>query len=140
LSDRYAQREQELIANMSENPEGFWKNPTMSEVRFQEMLLALQNDLSYSRGVLGDADEIPQLLKIPTGAKNDPIIFSGQGQFETLLIQAAATPIKERDKFKDLYIQFTPSEAEDRNIPVPKNAPFVRLKIADLPLPIMPGM
>lgn len=132
LSDRYAVAEQNLIRQMAEDPEGFWKNPDMSEVRFSEMMRVLQNELSFNRGILSDSTEIPQIRAMPTGTANDPIMFSGPGQFESLSIQIANTPANQRNKFDNLTIRFTASEAQARNIPVPQGQSYVDLKLGDI--------
>ena len=109
LSDRYAVREQELITQLNENPEGFWKNPDMSTVRFQELMRILQNELSFSRGVLSDQDNIPVLNAIPTGSKNDPIMFSAPGQYDYLAISAANAGGS--DKLKGTFLRMSGDEA-----------------------------
>ncbi len=127
LSDRYAVKEQELIAELNENPEGFWKNPDMSTVRFQELMRILQNELSFSRGVLSDETEIPLLNTIPTGSKNDPLMFSAPGQFDYLAISAAnAGGI---DKLKGTFLRMSGDEARARGISVGANQPYIDLEI-----------
>ena len=114
LSDRYAVREQELIAQLNEDPVGFWKNPDMSTVRFQELMRVLQNELTFARGIISDQEDIPILREIPTGSKNDPIIFEAPVQFESLTITAAnAGGI---DKLDGLFIEMTAGEAQRQGI------------------------
>lgn len=127
LSDRYAVREQELITQLNENPEGFWKNPDMSTVRFQELMRILQNELSFSRGVLSDQDNIPVLNAIPTGSKNDPIMFSAPGQYDYLAISAANAGGS--DKLKGTFLRMSGDEARARGISVGANQPYIDLEI-----------
>ena len=114
LSDRYAVREQELIAQLNEDPVGFWKNPDMSTVRFQELMRILQNELTFARGIISDQEKIPILREIPTGGKNDPIIFEAPGQYEALTITAATAG--GLDKLNGLFIEMTPEEARRQGI------------------------
>jgi len=114
LSDRYAVREQELIAQLNEDPVGFWKNPDMSTVRFQELMRVLQNELTFARGIISDQEKIPILREIPTGGKNDPIIFEAPGQFEALTITAATAG--GNDKLNGLFIEMTAEEARRQGI------------------------
>jgi len=129
LSDRYAVAEQQLIREMAENPEGFWKNPNMSEVKFQEMMRVLQNELSFNRGLLSDSDEIPQLNAIPTGSVNDPFMYGAPGQFEYLTITMANAG--NRDALNGRVIRMTASEAQRNGIPqnLWKGKDFVDLEI-----------
>ena len=114
LSDRYAVREQELIAQLNEDPVGFFKNPNMSKVRFQELMRYLQNDLSFNRGILSDSNEIGYLNKIPTGTANDPIIFEAPGQFDYLSITAANAG--GADKLNGMFIRMSAAEARRQGI------------------------
>ena len=114
LSDRYAVREQELIAQLNEDPVGFFKNPKMSKVRFQELMRYLQNDLSFNRGILSDSNEIGYLNKIPTGTANDPIIFEAPGQFDYLSITAANAG--GADKLNGMFIKMSAAEARRQGI------------------------
>lgn len=114
LSDRYAVREQELIAALNEDPAGFFKNPDMSTVRFQELMRILQNELTFARGIISDQEDIPILREIPTGGKNDPIIFEAPGQYEALTITAATAGGK--DKLDGLFIEMTAEEARRQGI------------------------
>ena len=114
LSERYAVREQELIAQLNEDPVGFFKSPNMSTVRFQELMRYLQNDLTYNRGILEDRNEIGYLNKIPTGTANDPIIFEAPGQFDYLSITAQNAGGV--DKLKGMFIRMTAAEARRQGI------------------------
>lgn len=127
LSDRYAVREQELITQLNEDPVGFFKNPDMSTVRFQELMRILQNELSFSRGVLSDQDTIPVLNAIPTGSKNDPIMFSAPGQYDYLAISAANAGGS--DKLKGTFLRMSGDEARARGISVGANQPYIDLEI-----------
>ena len=114
LSDRYAVREQELIRELNEDPVGFFKNPNMSKVRFQELMRYLQNDLTFNRGILQDKDKIGYLNRIPTGTANDPIIFEAPGQFDYLSITAQnAGGI---DKLDGMFIRMTAAEARRQGV------------------------
>lgn len=133
LSDRYAVAEQNLIRQMAEDPEGFWKNPNMTEVKFSEMMRVLQNELSFNRGVLSDSTEIPQVRTLPTGSANDPIMFSSPGHWESLTIQINNNPQGYRDgKYDGVTVRFTKSEAEARGISVPAGQQYVDVTIGAL--------
>ena len=127
LSERYAVAEQNLIRQMADDPEGFWKNPNMSEVKFTEMMRTLQNELSFSRGILADSANIPQIRTLPTGTANDPIMFSAPGQFEALAISAANAGGSE--KLKGTYIRMSGDEARARGISVGANQPYIDLQV-----------
>ena len=114
LSDRYAVREQELIAQLNEDPVGFFKSPEMSTVRFQELMRYLQNDLTFYRGILSDSEEIGYLNKIPTGTRNDPIIFEAPGQYDYLSITAANAG--GADKLNGMFIEISADEARRQGI------------------------
>ncbi len=83
LSDRYAVAEQNLITQLSEDPAGFFKNPNMAAVRFQELMRVLQNELSFNRAVLGESDFI-RVERVPTGTDNDPFIYNAYGHYDYL--------------------------------------------------------
>tara|TARA_R100001591_G_scaffold43935_1_gene55169 strand:- start:9918 stop:12482 length:2565 start_codon:yes stop_codon:yes gene_type:complete len=114
LSDRYAVREQELIAQLNEDPVGFFKSPNMSTVRFQELMRYLQNDLTFNRGILEDRDQIGFLNRIPTGTANDPIIFEAPGQFDYLSITAQNAG--GADKLNGMFIRMTAAEARRQGV------------------------
>jgi|TARA_E500000305_G_scaffold111650_1_gene126498 hypothetical protein len=130
LSDRYAVREQELIAQLNEDPVGFFKNPDMSTVRFQELMRYLQNDLTFNRGILDDKNEIGFLNRVPTGTANDPIIFEAPGQFDYLSITAQNAG--GADKLNGMFIRMTAAEARrqgiDQNL-IPANGSDLMLEI-----------
>ena len=83
LSDRFAVAEQNLITQLSEDPAGFFKNPNMAAVRFQELMRLLQNELSFNRAVLGESDFI-RVERVPTGTDNDPFIYNAYGHYDYL--------------------------------------------------------
>lgn len=133
LSDRYAVAEQNLIRQMAEDPEGFWKNPNMTEVKFSEMMRVLQNELSFNRGILSDSAEIPQVRTLPTGSANDPIMFSSPGHWESLTIQINNNPQAYADgKYDGVTVRFTKSEAQARGIAVPAGQDYVDVTVGSL--------
>ena len=83
VSDRFAVAEQNLITQLSEDPAGFFKNPNMAAVRFQELMRLLQNELSFNRAVLGESDFI-RVERVPTGTDNDPFIYNAYGHYDYL--------------------------------------------------------
>jgi hypothetical protein len=111
LSDRYAVAEQNLIKELAEEPEGFFRNPEMSAVRFQELLRTLQNELSENRALLGDTD-ILRVREVPTGTVNDPFLYTSPGHFEYLSIAAA-----NGGNLDGMYMRMTASEAQQAGLP-----------------------
>ena len=111
LSDRYAVAEQTLITSLAEDPEGFFRNPEMSAVRFQELLRTLQNELSENRALLGDTD-ILRVREVPTGTVNDPFLYTSPGHFEYLSIAAA-----NGGNLDGMYMRMTASEAQQAGLP-----------------------
>ena len=111
LSDRYAVAEQQLITQLAEDPAGFFRNPEMSAVRFQELLRTLQNELSENRALLGDTD-ILRVREVPTGTANDPFLYTSPGHFEYLSIAAA-----NGGNLDGMYMRMTASEAQQAGLP-----------------------
>ena len=111
LSDRYAVAEQTLITQLAEDPAGFFRNPEMSAVRFQELLRTLQNELSENRALLGDTD-ILRVREVPTGTANDPFLYTSPGHFEYLSIAAA-----NGGNLDGMYMRMTASEAQQAGLP-----------------------
>lgn len=134
LSEKYALGEQKaIIEQMAQDPNGFWKNPNMTEVRFAEMMRTLQNELSFARGVLADKQDIPQVRTLPTGSANDPIMFSGPGEWDALTIQIAQNPQAYNEgKYDKITVRFTRREAEARGIAVPAGKDYVDLEVGSL--------
>tara|TARA_R100000700_G_scaffold41260_1_gene60988 strand:+ start:6021 stop:8462 length:2442 start_codon:yes stop_codon:yes gene_type:complete len=131
LSDRFAVKEQEMIKELAQDPKGFWKSAKMSEVKFVEILRNLQNELSYNRGLVEEKLEIPYLTAMPTGTANDPFLFSGHGQYDTLMILSAKPGGKARLAGK--FIRMTKAEAVRQGLGhlVPQGESHVDLKIGD---------
>jgi hypothetical protein len=111
LSDRYAVAEQQLITQLAEDPAGFFRNPEMSAVRFQELLRTLQNELAENRALLGETD-ILRVREVPTGTVNDPFLYTSPGHFEYLSIAAA-----NGGNLDGMYMRMTASEAQQAGLP-----------------------
>ena len=111
LSDRYAVAEQQLITQLAEDPSGFFKNPDMSAVRFQELMRTLQNELAENRALLGDTD-ILRVRAVPTGTVNDPFLYSAPGHFEYLTISGANGA-----NLDGMVLRMTAQEARNAGVP-----------------------
>jgi len=95
LSDRYAWAEQEFIINLAENTDYWFDNPDSSRQRFQSLVRNIVNDANFIAGELAGPNSdynAHKLLPMPSGTKNDPIDFMGQGQIDYLkVLQAQGT-------------------------------------------------
>tara|TARA_Y100000361_G_scaffold66596_1_gene58507 strand:+ start:799 stop:3378 length:2580 start_codon:yes stop_codon:yes gene_type:complete len=92
LSDRYAWAEQEFIINLAENPNYWFDNPDASRQRFQTLVKNIVNDVNFIAGELAGPNSNFQphkLSPMPSGTKNDPIDFMGQGQINYLQVLQA---------------------------------------------------
>lgn len=106
LSDRYATMEQQWSREYAENPQGFLKNKDAVMARFQELVRMLQNELAYSRSILGE-EEYAYINPVPTGAKNDPFLFSEPGHLEYVALAKDSGA-----KLENRFIRLTAREAE----------------------------
>ena len=145
LSERFNQREQDIIAEMLPDSGAFFNSSEMTLVRFQEMMRKMTNDVAFRRAELGGnlspaiRDTAGQLIggnkalkiqRIPTGAVNDPFVFSSNGHYDYLgLLAGKGVNISEQ------HIKFTAAEATARGIPVPAGAASVTIQLKNLPTP-----
>ena len=143
LSERFAQREQEIIAEMLPPSGEFFSSPRMTLVTFQEMMRKMTNDVAFRRAELGENlspavfDETTKQLvsgnkalkiqAIPTGSVNDPFVFGTPGHYDYLGMLAGKGYSVDEE-----HIYFTADQARARNIPVPAGEAGVTIQLKDL--------
>ena len=143
LSERFNQREQEIIAEMLPPTGEFFSSPRMTLVTFQEMMRKMTNDVAFRRAELGEnlspavfdettnqlvsGNKALKIQAIPTGSKNDPFVFGTPGHYDYLGMLAGKGYSVDEE-----HIYFTADQARARNIPVPAGEAGVTIQLKDL--------
>mgnify|MGYP003131953988 CR=1 FL=1 len=102
--------EQNVIDNLRENPVEFFSNKDLGQVRFQELLRDMYNELAYNRSILDGTDVLYQ-NPAPTGGKDNPFIYSTPGHYEYLTLAAARN-----GNIKGTILRMTAKEALDAGV------------------------
>ena len=110
LNPKYPVAEQNTIKDLNEDPVKFFSNKKLGQVRFQELLRNMYNELAYSRSILDSTDVFYQ-NPAPTGGKDNPFIYSTPGHYEYLTLAAARN-----GNIKGTILRMTAKEALDAGV------------------------
>jgi hypothetical protein len=128
LNPKYPVAEQNTIKDLNEDPVKFFSNKKLGQVRFQELLRNMYNELAYSRSILDGTDVLYQ-NPAPTGDKDNPFVYSTPGHYEYLTLAAARN-----GNIKGTVLRMTAKEALDAGVSKSTigDRPFIDLTVTGI--------
>jgi len=132
LSERFNQREQDIIAKMLPPEGGFFNSSEMNLVMFQGLMRKMTNDLAFRRSEMGDnlsaSNQALQIDRVPSGGVNDPFIYSANnGHYDYLGMVAS-----QGGNLEGKYIEVPANVAANAGQSVPQGAASVKVLITSL--------